>query len=121
MTSTFDTLASFDSWLKQGKLTEEEVEEVFTILDLAVKQAGSRKPTKWNFDLWMGKRWKDMTEEGVDEFFDYKGAAKFSFLSTTHSVLDHSDDWHLKVFNRDLLRRIEGLSRSITRRLRETT
>lgn len=118
MTSTFDNIASFAYWYKKGILTEEEEKEVFDILETAIIQASSRRPKKWNFDLWMETRWKGMAEEDVETFYGQRGAAKFSFLDQTHSVLDHDDTWHLKVFNRVLDRRIYHLHKKISRRLK---
>lgn len=103
MTSTFDAIASMERWIADGKLTDEEVEEALSILDDAVKEASSRKPKTWNYEDWFKRRYKDKTEEQIDKFFGNRGAAKFNFISDTHSALDHTDKWHLKVFSRKFL------------------
>lgn len=55
-----------------------------------VRQASSRVPSKWNYENWKEvSKWRKR-----DEYWKMR-----DFLNATHDALDHTDTWHLKVFN----------------------
>ena len=111
MTSTFDTLAGMGYRLRNGELSEDQKKTFHSIIEEAVCQINKRKPTKWNFELWLSRY--SRTEREMDHFFGYAKSSKLEFIDDTHSALDHTDTWHLKIFNRAFLKNLDKFNREL--------
>ena len=74
----------------------------------AAEQAGSRVK-EWNYESWLKSPMGQLCNENGDW-------AIFGFLSDTHSRLDHTDKWHLKVISRDLDNLISSASDALCKK-----
>jgi hypothetical protein len=92
MTSDFDNLMYI--WKKSEE--EQRFKPIAEWLaDICVAEANTRKEG-WNFETWKNSPYGKMVLNIYGE-----EALKWHFLSECHSVLDHTEEWHLEVFEPD--------------------
>lgn len=88
MTSDFDSLASIRV-MSNAKTTFNEKVIADWLADICIKQA-DKKEKGFTYEIWSNKLY-GMVMQTVD--------TKYDFLSECHDILDHTEKWHLKVFD----------------------